>query len=315
LPATAAASRAGRSTVRRDRPALAASEGRARALRGKRIAYVAQSAAASFNPAHKLIDQYAEAPVVHGVMPRKKAEPTRSNSTAHALPNPDEIGFRYPHQVSGGQLQRAMTAMAMSCRPDLIIFDEPTTALDVTTQIEVLAAIRDIVASSTRRRSTSRTISPSSRRWPTGSRCCSRAPRWRRPTPADARRPARGLHQVPLGRAQLCPPERPPTQGRTPVVSVRNVTAAYGTGRCAEDVSFDIHAGAPWPWWARAARASPPRRGSSPGFCRRAEGEVLFNGEPLPPDYRRAPRPASPVPDDLSDGRHRAEPQASICAS
>ena len=61
------------------------------------------------------------------------------------LPNPDEIGFRYPHQVSGGQLQRAMTAMAMSCRPDLIIFDEPTTALDVTTQIEVLAAIRDVV--------------------------------------------------------------------------------------------------------------------------------------------------------------------------
>ena len=61
------------------------------------------------------------------------------------LPDPDQIGFRYPHQVSGGQLQRAMTAMAMSCRPDLIIFDEPTTALDVTTQIEVLASIRDIV--------------------------------------------------------------------------------------------------------------------------------------------------------------------------
>ncbi len=60
-------------------------------------------------------------------------------------PTRREIGFRYPHQVSGGQLQRAMTAMAMACRPDLIIFDEPTTALDVTTQIEVLAAIRDIV--------------------------------------------------------------------------------------------------------------------------------------------------------------------------
>ena len=61
------------------------------------------------------------------------------------MPEPDTIGFRYPHQVSGGQLQRAMTAMALSCRPDLIIFDEPTTALDVTTQIEVLATIRDIV--------------------------------------------------------------------------------------------------------------------------------------------------------------------------
>jgi len=61
------------------------------------------------------------------------------------LPEPDSIGLRYPHQVSGGQLQRVMTAMAMSARPDLIIFDEPTTALDVTTQVEVLASMRDIV--------------------------------------------------------------------------------------------------------------------------------------------------------------------------
>ena len=61
------------------------------------------------------------------------------------MPDPHNIGFRYPHQVSGGQLQRAMVAMAMACKPDLIMFDEPTTALDVTTQIEVLAAIKDIV--------------------------------------------------------------------------------------------------------------------------------------------------------------------------
>ena len=75
-----------------------------------------------------------------------KAPKTGSSFIAAcALPDPENIGFRYPHQVSGGQLQRAMTAMAMSCRPDLIIFDEPTTALDVTTQIEVLASIREIV--------------------------------------------------------------------------------------------------------------------------------------------------------------------------
>jgi peptide/nickel transport system ATP-binding protein len=117
-----------------------------RALRGSRIAYVAQSAAASFNPAHKLIDQHTEAPILHGVKNRKEsAEDAMELYRRLRLPNPDEIGFRYPHQVSGGQLQRCMTAMAMACRPDLIIFDEPTTALDVTTQIEVLAAIRDIV--------------------------------------------------------------------------------------------------------------------------------------------------------------------------
>ncbi|MGB2001559.1 MAG: ABC transporter ATP-binding protein, partial [Candidatus Puniceispirillaceae bacterium] len=117
-----------------------------RQLLGKRIAYVAQSAAASFNPAHKIINQHSEAPLFHGLASRSEAEADAIELYRRLrLPNPDEIGFRYPHQVSGGQLQRAMTAMAMSCRPDLIIFDEPTTALDVTTQIEVLAAIREIV--------------------------------------------------------------------------------------------------------------------------------------------------------------------------
>ncbi|MEM7293983.1 MAG: ATP-binding cassette domain-containing protein, partial [Pseudomonadota bacterium] len=117
-----------------------------RKLRGVRIAYVAQSAAASFNPAHKLIDQFSEIPTRHGVSDKETAEADAKDLYRRILlPDPDGIGYRYPHQVSGGQLQRAMTAMAMSCRPDLIVFDEPTTALDVTTQIEVLATIRDIV--------------------------------------------------------------------------------------------------------------------------------------------------------------------------
>ncbi len=125
---------------------IAASEEKRRGLWGSRIAYVAQSAAASFNPAHHIIDQTTETALGHGIMPRDKAEAdARDLYRRLQLPNPDTIGLRFPHQVSGGQLQRAMTAMAMSCRPDLIIFDEPTTALDVTTQVEVLAAMRDIV--------------------------------------------------------------------------------------------------------------------------------------------------------------------------
>ena len=121
-------------------------EAEKRKLRGTQIAYVAQSAAASFNPAHRLIDQYSEMPVQHGVLDRATAETDAVDLFRRLkLPEPETIGFRYPHQVSGGQLQRTMTAMAMSCKPDLIIFDEPTTALDVTTQIEVLAAIRDVV--------------------------------------------------------------------------------------------------------------------------------------------------------------------------
>ena len=117
-----------------------------RNLRGKSIAYVAQSAAASFNPAMKLMDQVCETPVIHGVMSRAEAEKYAKTLFAKLqLPNPESFGERYPHEVSGGQLQRAMAAMAMSCRPDIIVLDEPTTALDVTTQIEVLALLRDLI--------------------------------------------------------------------------------------------------------------------------------------------------------------------------
>ena len=115
-------------------------------LRGARIAYVAQSAAAAFNPAHTLMEQTIEAGVRHGLAsPEEAREDAKKLFAAMDLPNPNNIGDRYPHQVSGGQLQRAMTAMAMASRPDLIIFDEPTTALDVTTQVNVLAAMRNAV--------------------------------------------------------------------------------------------------------------------------------------------------------------------------
>lgn len=125
---------------------LAVNEKGRRRLRGSRIAYVAQSAAASFNPAHRLLEQTVETAVAHGIANREEANRSAVDLYRRLqLPEPESIGFRYPHQVSGGQLQRAMTAMAMACRPDLIVFDEPTTALDVTTQVEVLASIRNIV--------------------------------------------------------------------------------------------------------------------------------------------------------------------------
>ncbi len=122
-----------------------ASEEELRQIRGSKIAYVAQSAAASFNPSHRVIDQYVEMPVHHGVMDKAKAEKEAIEIYRRLfLPTPEKIGYRYPHELSGGQLQRAMVAMAMSCEPEIIVFDEPTTALDVTTQIEVLAAVKEI---------------------------------------------------------------------------------------------------------------------------------------------------------------------------
>src|SRR5262249_53641762 len=109
-------------------------------------AYVAQSAAASFNPAKTLFGQICEPLVYHGVLKEAEARQRAIELFRELdLPSPETFGDRYPHQVSGGQLQRAMVAMAMSCRPDVIVFDEPTTALDVTTQIGVLAAIRKLL--------------------------------------------------------------------------------------------------------------------------------------------------------------------------
>ncbi|QIO49108.1 ABC transporter ATP-binding protein (plasmid) [Rhizobium leguminosarum bv. trifolii] len=117
-----------------------------RQIRGARVCYVAQSAAAAFNPAHRLGDQVTEASVKHGLMTKDKA---RARALylfgVLGLPNPETFGERFPHQVSGGQLQRAMTAMALCSNPELIVFDEPTTALDVTTQIDVLAAIKHAI--------------------------------------------------------------------------------------------------------------------------------------------------------------------------
>ncbi|MDQ6433192.1 ABC transporter ATP-binding protein [Mesorhizobium sp. LHD-90] len=117
-----------------------------RKVRGSEICYVAQSAAAAFNPAQRLMDQVVEAALHHGIATRAEAE-KRAVALFRklGLPDPENIGQRYTHQVSGGQLQRVMTAMALCPEPDLIVFDEPTTALDVTTQIGVLAAIKDAI--------------------------------------------------------------------------------------------------------------------------------------------------------------------------
>ena len=117
-----------------------------RAIRGKKVAYLAQSAAATFNPSLRLGDQVIEAALRAGLASQAELE-NRALGLYRALdlPDPEGLGERYPHQVSGGQLQRVMAAMALVSKPDLLILDEQTTTLDVTTQIEVLQSFKNAI--------------------------------------------------------------------------------------------------------------------------------------------------------------------------
>ncbi|MBQ2261512.1 MAG: ABC transporter ATP-binding protein [Loktanella sp.] len=261
-----------------------------RELLGKRIAYVAQSAAASFNPSHRLIDQHVEAPVQHGIAGRKDSiEDGITLYRKLRLPNPGEIGFRYPHQVSGGQLQRAMTAMAMSCRPDLIIFDEPTTALDVTTQIEVLSAIRDIVAQYntaaiyiTHDLAVVAQMADRIKVLLKGEEVETADTRMMLDAPTQDY--TRSLWAV---RSFERPTKPAVITGAVPLISVQNVDAAYGKEKVLHDVSFDMHAGRTVAVVGESGSGKSTTARCITGLLPPSAGQILFDGTPLPADYRK----------------------------
>ncbi|MGI9310510.1 MAG: ABC transporter ATP-binding protein [bacterium] len=267
----------------------AASEEDKRKLRGARIAYVAQSAAAAFNPAHRLIDQFAETVTEHGVGDKASAYADAKALYAKIkMPSPGTIGLRYPHQVSGGQLQRAMTAMALSCRPDLLIFDEPTTALDVTTQIEVLVTMRDIVEQfncaaiyithdlavvaqmadkimvlrhgETVEEADTRTMLSSPQRDYTKSLWAVRSFR----------------------KTQAAPPPQD-----TPLIKVDNVTAAYGPVTVLSEVSFEVHRGHTVAVVGESGSGKSTTARVITGLLPPKSGEVYYDGVRYPRDYRK----------------------------
>lgn len=267
---------------------LNASNEELRQLRGKRISYVAQSAAANFNPAHKLIDQFTESPILHGFSDKNSAEDDAKQLFKRLrLPNSDTIGYRYPHQVSGGQLQRAMTAMAMSCRPDLIVFDEPTTALDVTTQIEVLAAIRDIVDQfNTAAIYVTHDLAVVAQM-------------------ADKIMVLRHGNLVEEGntREMLASPKEEYTRqllsvrtfakenvsqdnSETPLLRVNNVSAAYGTTPVLFGVSFDVRKGQTVAVVGESGSGKSTTARVITGLLPPSSGSIEFNGQAMPPDFR-----------------------------
>ncbi|MDH3660592.1 MAG: ABC transporter ATP-binding protein [Alphaproteobacteria bacterium] len=267
----------------------AASEDEKRKLRGVRIAYVAQSAAASFNPAHRLIEQYSETPVEHGVTSKSDADADAIELFGRLqLPDPDNIGYRYPHQVSGGQLQRAMTAMAMACRPDLIIFDEPTTALDVTTQIEVLSAMRDIVEDfNTAAIYITHDLAVVAQM-------------------ADRIMVLRYGHLVEEAdtREMMADPKEdytkslwavrsfkkekaPAPEDAVPLIQVDHVTAGYGKLTVLKDISFSIYPKRTVAVVGESGSGKSTAARVITGLLPPSSGDILYKGEALPGDFRR----------------------------
>ncbi|MBI1774150.1 MAG: ABC transporter ATP-binding protein [Proteobacteria bacterium] len=266
------------------------SEERRRTIRGARIAYVAQSAIAAFNPAHRLIDQSIEVAVQHGL--RTRADAVRETVDLYRrfrLPSPESMGRRYPHQVSGGQLQRVMTAMAMIVKPDLVIFDEPTTALDVTTQIEVLAAIREAVES----------IGTSaiyiSHDLALVAQMADRIMVMRAGRVVEEGDTAQILNQPQESytRALLSVRRRTPMARRTPaaaevpLLSVKDVTAAYGATVALQEVAIDIGPGSTVAVVGESGSGKSTLARVITGLIPPRRGRIEFEGRVLSPRYDR----------------------------
>ena len=264
-------------------------------IRGKRIAYVAQSAAASFNPAHRLIEQYVEAPVRHGVLkPAQAVKDAKELYRRLDLPDPDRIGYRYPHQVSGGQLQRAMVAMAMACpaRPDRLRRAHHGARRHHPDR----GAGGDQGSSTSSIRPPS--TSPTTSRWwpssPTASWCCATATWSKRAAPARCWPILRRNTPGSFSRcARSASSRRTFTMPTGPCSGSKNLNAYYGDFHVLKDISVDVHRGKTMAVVGESGSGKSTLARAITGLLPPATGKVMFDGQEMPPSYTQR------KPDDL----------------
>ena len=264
-----------------------------RKLRGRRIAYVAQSAAASFNPVKSLLTQVCEMPIRHGLMNATEARRQAIELFRELdLPSPELFGKRYPHQVSGGQLQRAMLAMAMSCRPDILVFDEPTTALDVTTQIEVLAAIRKLIRD---HRTAGLYISHD---LAVVAQIADRVMVLRNGRIVESGATETILHRPQQDYTQQLVSMRTTDESLAssaaadsqPILELENVSAAYGSLRAVKNVTLDLHSGETVAVVGESGSGKSTLARTICGLRPTVTGRVRFRGEVLSPNLHKRRR-------------------------
>ena len=258
-------------------------------LRGVKIAYIAQSAAAAFNPAHTIFDQVCEVALQHGVMNRAQARMDAIRLFKELdIPHPDQFGNRYPHQVSGGQLQRAMAAMAMIVKPDLMVFDEPTTALDVTTQVEVLASFKKLIRE---HRTAGLYITHD---LAVVAQIADRIMVLRGGKTVEEGDAAQILQRPQMDYTRMLVAERVAAeqsefvetyaQGDRPILEVKNVVAAYrGAIRVIDDVSIDLWRGDTLAIVGESGSGKSTLARVIVGLLPRQRGDILFDGVSLKP--------------------------------
>lgn len=265
-----------------------ASESKLRQLRGRRVSYVAQSAAAAFNPAHKLLAQVLEITSIHQHLNIKGATTQAVNLFRRmGLPNPDVFGDRYPHEVSGGQLQRAMTAMALVGKPDLIVFDEPTTALDVTTQIDVLAIIKEVISEfKTAALYITHDIAVVAQ--------VSDRIKVLRYGKEIEEQPTQGLlnspkedYTIELLGVRKTKSDNENLSDAVPVLTARNITAAYGPATILHNVTIDLRQGSNLAIVGESGSGKSTLARVITGLLPPVEGEVILDGRQLSPNLAK----------------------------